>query len=501
MTEVNLDAAPSTAPPVRKIHFTKNGVEFDPEADEWKFRDGTFDLYIQHSAYSHLNPTLRSSVRSFLTHTLEKKSARTTHAYNRVLIDFLSLADFPPGATEIGLAAYLNARAKPTQRHLGAILQTWYRLGLAGVNAQVYQAILELRGPKGAPKGVPVATADPVKGPFTELEFESLQDAINHAYIDETLDAADFVMCWLSMAFGVRPVQLAALKLKDFLPNGTETHKGPVLMVPRAKRKNVGERQLFKERPLAPQLASIVQPYVDAVRAELAGLLDDPGEAPFFPMRGRSTGFPAGWEYHPSGAVLTKRFTAIGNWLAINSIRTGKRMPTNAYRFRYTFGTRGAAEGIPDMILAEMMDHDNLGSISVYVEACDGIVDRINKAVAGDLAAIANAFRGRIISGPKEASLGEHTAPVIRDLRVSASPLASCAQDTECELRAPIACYTCRSFEPWLNAPHEAVLAALLKLNKKKKAQSHGRQRVHNRTILAVIQVINLCKSKRGDSK
>jgi hypothetical protein len=69
-----------------------------------------------------------------------------------------------------------------------------------------------------------------------------------------------------------------------------------------------------------------------------------------------------------------------------------------------------------------------------------------------------------------------------------------------CSFLAPVACYTCRSFRPWIDGPHQAVLDDLLARRQDQLARLGPRvASTHDRTILAVTQVIQICdRLKKG---
>ena len=70
-----------------------------------------------------------------------------------------------------------------------------------------------------------------------------------------------------------------------------------------------------------------------------------------------------------------------------------------------------------------------------------------------------------------------------------------------CGLAAPIACYTCKNFQPWLDGPHEAVLAHLLAKREQLLSTTDARiASVNDRTILAVAEVIRRCDEVRAQT-
>jgi hypothetical protein len=78
-------------------------------------------------------------------------------------------------------------------------------------------------------------------------------------------------------------------------------------------------------------------------------------------------------------------------------------------------------------------------------------------------------------------------------------PMGNCGEHGFCGLLAPIACYTCRSFQPWLDGPHDAVLEHLICERERLLAGSDVRiASINDRTILAVAEVIRRCDEIRN---
>jgi hypothetical protein len=160
-------------------------------------------------------------------------------------------------------------------------------------------------------------------------------------------------------------------------------------------------------------------------------------------------------------------------------------------------GTRAAEEGHGELVIAELLDHTDTQNVGVYVQATPEIVKRIDKAVALHMAPLAQAFAGVIISDESEATRKNDPTSRICDPKLDSSmkPMGSCGQYGFCASLAPIACYTCRSFEPWLDGPHEAVLNHLMAERDRLMAGSDARiASINDRTILAVAEVVRRCE-------
>ena len=107
-------------------------------------------------------------------------------------------------------------------------------------------------------------------------------------------------------------------------------------------------------------------------------------------------------------------------------------------------------------------------------------------------------FAGVLIRREVDATRGYDPASRIVDLRIdrSGAPMGSCGTHSFCGFSAPIACYTCKSFQPWLDGPHEAVLSHLLDRRQVLLDTTDKRvASINDRTILAVAEVIRQCNA------
>jgi hypothetical protein len=105
---------------------------------------------------------------------------------------------------------------------------------------------------------------------------------------------------------------------------------------------------------------------------------------------------------------------------------------------------------------------------------------------------------GIVVDKEQDAKRGDDLSSRIRHNGAGAG---TCGTYGYCGANAPIPCYTCTNFQPWLDGPHEKVYQDLL----------NDRQRVYeitkdeavtaalDRTIYAVAQVILRCKARREE--
>jgi len=237
LAESHLPALPSSA-------RTRLGTSFDPTSQSWSFQDGLQWIHIDfEQPAAVVSPALLHSLKLVLLWYVEHASARhlmNMYARTLHLTRFLAGARKEPvrEISSIDLLNYRSSLADYRAHYLGSLagfLKKWYRLGLPGVTAEAVSLLDDLRI-KGNEKGAAVVTMDPVHGPFTAIELESIQSAVDKAYERGLLSEEQYLLTWLFMALGQRPVQFAALKVCDVLRSVAEDGAVTYLLrVPRAK--------------------------------------------------------------------------------------------------------------------------------------------------------------------------------------------------------------------------------------------------------------------------
>lgn len=484
---------------------TRGGACFDPRADKWVYRDAVNSVSLDFAPTSVLGGGLQQSLKAVLLWYAESVSAsHLINVHSRVVhfLRFIS-GDGTRQIFEISSTDVLNYKSSLTASTawylgtLSGVLKKWNALGISGVTDDAVSLLKELRL-KGNAKGVAVLTMDPVEGPYTHIELEAVLAALNSAYAEGTIDDTSYLLAWVFIALGQRPAQYAALKVCDILTESSDGEVKYILRVPRVKQRNLHPRADFKNRSLDPWIGRPLFEYAQRVKALYAGRLTDPTQAPLFPQKRPRSEQARGYEFHHTGLSMSEALKTALNKLQVYSERTGGLLNMTPIRFRRTVGTRAAQEGRGELVIAEMLDHSDTQNVGVYVAAVPEMAARIDKAVAMELAPLAQAFMGRLIQDESEATRHDDPSSRIIDLRIdrSAQPMGSCGQYSFCGFSAPIACYTCKNFEPWLDGPHEAVLAHLLaKRDQLLKTTDERIASINERTILAVAQVIQMCQA------
>ena len=432
--------------------------------------------YVQNRA-----PIFSRNIFYYLKHFFAENLARTERS-----IDII---------TNHHLMGYRDSLGRDRQYYLSSLagfLKKWHAFGHPGVDVSAIDYLRKVRL-SGNRKGEAVLTMDPKSGPFTDLEFEAIHASLTEMFRTGVLSLEDYLATRIFMLLAARPIQVALLKVCDLLvadtPDGTKSYS---LDVPRAKQRGVAPRGEFKRRPITSEIGALLAEHVQRTSAEFAARGVDPALAPIFAAPVRNSEAPADLEWHLSSAALSARVTRAFANIAPMSERTGEPIYITPTRFRRTLGTRAAAEGRGVLIIAEMLDHTDTQSVQVYVEARPDIIKRIDKAVAMQMAPLAQAFAGAIVQGDDKAR------PRITDPRFDPTkPVGSCGQHSHCAFSAPVACYTCGQFNAWVDGPHEAVLEHLLAEEERLVGILDERiATINRRTILAVAEVVRRCDER-----
>jgi integrase len=489
---------------------TRSGISFDPQLDQWAYRDGVFNVNLHFDGLTRLSAPLINSLKAVLMWYAENHAPTALRGVFAGALPFFHSVRATPDAplTAISRVELLNYRSslnEATEHRfipVSVLLRKWHALGLAGVTDDARLFLNKIRV-RSHLKGMAVLTMDPVQGPYSDIEFEGIHAALNAAYAKDQIGLAPYLLACIVMLLGQRPIQYAALKVCDVsVERSADGISIYMLRVPRAKQRRMLVRGAFTHRILIPQVGALLVEYALKVKGEFTDMLNDPTQAPLFPTHARAQWAP-GFEHHRTAEALGQWLRQSMKDLGVMSERTGQRLHINARRFRRTTGTRAAAEGYGELVIAELLDHTDTQSVGVYVQATPAILERIDRAIALQMAPLAQAFAGVLIKDERQATRCDDQRSRILDLRIDSSmtPMGSCGQYGFCGLSAPIACYTCTHFQAWLDGPHEAVLAHLLARREHLLTNADARiASVCDRTILAVADVIRRCDEVRGQA-
>lgn len=456
-----------------------------------------------------LNKIASLSFRRVLAYFAKTHSgSHTANQFWRCKAYFESTVCQTPFSIE-SLISYRATLSDSTEWYMAVIRgfsRQWVRLGYGGITEDA-QRLLDKWTLKGNFKGNAVLTMCPESGPLTDIEMQGIVTGLLDAYHEGLLSLSTTSCAMIIVLTGRRPVQVSALKIKDI---GKERGKF-LINFPRAKQRGAGWRSEFKKNVIVKDLWRLLIKQASAVRKRFASMTGQKKlpqevwkELPLFPAEIKSSTYAqlseklSGDYLHLAVLRINEMMSSLAKTLSIVSERSGVPMRLNPSRFRYTLGTNLAREGKGVYVIAEALDHSDLQNAGVYVRNMPDIVKRIDNAVALQLGPIAQAFKGVLITSESEARRGTDPSSRISN---GEGNVGSCGSYGFCGALAPIACYTCSHFQPWLNGPHEEVLARLIE-DRDRVADQTGDYKIasiNDRLILAVSDVIHRCKVFQGE--
>ncbi|MBR0688535.1 hypothetical protein JQ594_21595 [Bradyrhizobium manausense] len=361
----------------------------------------------------------------------------------------------------------------------------------------------------GNEQGHAVRTEDPVRGAFDNIEFLAITTKLR-ALGPDRLTTLENTLCWLAVACGANALVYALTREEDYKPlQEPETGRIHALLdLPRIKKGDALYRQQFHPRMLNDDVGIWVNRLVMENRAHRQQQGWPEGcEYPLFrrfdPDPARANGPYHAYAMHMAPDEITRTIQQAMAKLEIISHRTGDPLVVNMRRFRRTFATRAVEAGATPTELAVMLDHSDLGTVMTYFESRVSQVLRLDAATAMHLGPIADAFMGRIVRTERDAVNGNDPSKRIPFYNrhpdrppENAGDLGTCGSGP-CGLFAPLSCYTCKSFQPWRDGPHEEVLNWLCDERDRRLKEGRNQQfvRIHDATILAVAEVVKACEA------
>jgi hypothetical protein len=247
--------------------ITKDGAVFDPRSEDWDIANIHHGIVrLKFGRFSNLTDDAKHKLKIVLC--VYAQNSSHAHLYNLYLrfVSFyrseLSRLEYP--CDQVFLSHLLNYKSKldrATEWKLGVLRILFVNMEEMGYGILSDEAARFLRDAtfKGNPKGTSIRTRDPESGAFNDNELLSIQSALNHAYADGEIDLSTYAMAWLFLAYGVRPIQIAALKEKDLVvctdANGARFY---ALRVPSAKKHGERTRNSFKTRYCSKQVGLLV---------------------------------------------------------------------------------------------------------------------------------------------------------------------------------------------------------------------------------------------------
>jgi integrase len=494
---VHLDYLPAL-PTVTK---TLDGIEFDPTRNVWDLAGLTGNRKLKFTHFENISQRMIHHLKWGLILTLQKKSfSHSGNLYGNFLFFYRSvLRDLKCAADSIELChilafkGYLNRNTEWKLGVLRIALTDLERLGFGIASAEAIE-YLSSATIRVNTKGTSIRTRDAQLGSFSDTELLAIQAGLNNAYAKGEIDLDAFAITWLLLAYGPRAIQIAALKEKDLIVSEGNDGRSYALRLPRAKQRGRKVRDCLTMRYCSKQVGNLLERVIEnnSLRRARWGLAQ--GDSPMFIA-------------HEEGRLPQLRHHVTSQYISRmvrNTIGHLTGLKTNSKRFRVTLAQRAVDDGKDKHTVAELLDHSDTQSVEVYFEASPAMVLRLDHHLAMEMAPLAHAFAGVIITTEQEMRrLNDRSSHIFdRSLNNVTEALGACGQMSFCGLAAPFACYTCRHFQPWIDGPHQEFMEALIADRERLDAEGYSPKifSIRDRTILAAAQVVQLCIAKKATS-
>lgn len=532
---------------------TRYDILIDTRRDVW-FVDGRKPANVG-SVRKIVGPDLSSGLEAVFRYYARTQAPNTLVSLISALLHYQRTI-FPGGAiTRWSIKDLRSYRARLMDEfghevylvRLRSFIKRWYEQGHPGTDQTLHHALRDMRleQPRA---GRAVRRMDPKTGPLTEQEQADLDSDVFAGAESGEVALEDFAQYLLQNArtgTGRRPDQLAKLKCRDVDPSrvvkagdasDTSAIGHQLIRVPRTKQRGADWRQNFRDVVLPSSMFAIVHAQRLSVEfrfEEILGRmkLDPPAHVleemkpnlPLFPDWALLEGgldqassledrhhrwtllrqHAKGREWHPTFQTITTRLQAVVKRLGTLS-RSGSPLAINSQRLRRSKGSNLARDGASLGTIAWLLDHSTTNTVVVYVENLPEHAAAINERLKGSsrMQLVARMFRGELVDSEAQAKGGGN--PRASRILWRGEGAASCGTDRSCGMGEgiPLACYTCNNFQPWLDGPHEAVLASLRR-DRAEEAQVLGDNspvvKRRDMTIAAVTDVIDRCERRREE--
>jgi integrase len=283
---------------------TFSNIRFNPRSDRWSYRDSTQSISLNFKSLNAAEGLVLSIKKGLIWYAENKSSGYLSGIFSVVKAMLLTIKREKNEILFISASDLLNYRSTLNGKNayylgrLSTFLRKLDELGLKGVGDDAIILLKQLRI-KGGIKGEAVLTMDPIDGPYTDIEVQSILDAVNRSYDLGKFSLENYVLVNLMLALGARPSQYGSLKVCDFgmsiAKDGATLY---TLNIPRVKQRGYLSRSQFTQRILIPQLGEKIAQYIVELKGRFEEKLSDCSQVPLFPVKHSQKNEPAGFEFH-----------------------------------------------------------------------------------------------------------------------------------------------------------------------------------------------------------
>lgn len=514
-SRVSLARVDAPWPPAGTTVIDRRGLTVDISGQVWKLIDSGTTHSIGWDRLQIPDIRVWNAIRRHFAFLVETRSPKSVLNAFRAVETPLQTSAFAEALKTTGIIPFLVfseakaafGAAEEYRLHYWRQLYRWCtHRGFPRFSRDVMRKLNE-QTIGGNVKGAAVRSADPGAGPLTAPEIAALVSALRGARADNSIPIAQEAAIWLCLACGANAGQFAAMREDDLIAiNSDEAGTLWTIKVPRHKKPGLTHaRDQFRTRKLTGYIGRVVAELIEHNRQVRPVDPDDPGGRALFPVKNARFGVNhpmAEWRWHGGTSEFTNLIKRGVFSLDIRS-RSGDPLRITTRRLRYTLATRLVASGASQRAVAEALDHTDLQNVTTYFDIDNGIVDQLDAALAIVLAPRAQALM--VVAREEDAIRSEEKGSRCyfsdRNANVH-EPIGTCGSNSYCNVVGPLACYTCRRFQPWMNGPHREVLDFLIarRLERQEQGLDAKMVAIEDNVIFAVGGVIRRIEEIRSEA-
>ena len=395
-------SAPCTEP---SRTATSDGISYDPAAEVWRIPAPGSPVRFDFGSLTEASAGLRADAKVAMRAALARSPAGSAYADFDAIRGMLRTAaslSAPVDAFTPGLLRTYEASLPAGRRHLAARLASalwrWRASSAGGLSPDLPGYLARQRSDRHDAGGA-VRTLCPRGGALTVAERDGLVAALHAAWAARRIAAADYLMALLVVVLGLRPLQVACLKVGDLRPASDPGAFAADLLVTRLKQRGGARpRARFTARGLTDALAEAVEAQCKAAASHGRALGLEVAECPMFSSMREGTSAP-GFTAHMTGAAVGRRVAQVLGRLdtAWNRSARGHVFPL---RLRRTFATLLSTDGCGVAEISTLLDHSGPCMARAYIEASPTLARRLGQSSGGAFAGLA----ARYAVGDDEAS-------------------------------------------------------------------------------------------------
>ena len=392
------------------IQAKQRGYYVNIYDDKWKL-DNNNNINVG-TVSRIINPELIDGYLNTLSFYARNYSSAYVRKINGIMKDFLKKTV----STFISESDILNYRSLLTEVNIQRLIllrcffKKWHSLGYYGIDDNAI-TLMEAMRLKAKSAGTIVKQEDPEKGALTNNEHKALNESMFNAYKNKKITLQELSSALLVSFTGRRASQIVALKFKDIVrEKNSDGNDFFFINIPRIKQ-GIEFRKEFRMLSIDGFIYNLLMQQVNFSISLIEGHIgrtlfsEEKNEVAVFldkknyKMLNEINGFYdvlVSDRLHASKNTVSLSLKKIVEKENVMSERTGERMKINAYRLRYTLGTKLAREGYSSQIIAELLDHSSTATVGIYTENLPDNSIKISEAVSDNLGFLADVFLGKI---------------------------------------------------------------------------------------------------------